>query len=157
MKRMRVRTICTDVGNIAGYVIAGALVLTAPMQAGAHQSEQSPAMNEHHKHDFPSAVYQFHQVLAPLWHSQPGRERVDAACNRVSQLHTLAQNIARAAVPERAQDNSAGWNEAVKDMIVSIDQLTRACTEKGDANAEGALAGVYRAFHGMVAYIGHKN
>lgn len=154
MKRMQAHT---AVHNIVGYIIAGALVLIAFTQAGAHQAEQSSPMNEHHKHDFPSSVYQFHQVLAPLWHSQPGRERVDAACSRASELHTLAQDIASAAVPERAQRNTVGWNEAVKDVITSIEQLSRACGENGGANAEGALTDVYRAFHGMVAYLGHRH
>ncbi len=155
MAHKRVRAISTNVGNLIGCVIAGALTLTTPMQAGAHEAEQSRAMDEHHQHDFPGAINQFHQLLAPLWHSQPGRDRVDAACDRAPQLHALAQNIASAAVPERAQRDTAGWNKAVEDMIVSIDRLSRACGEKGDADAEAALVAAQRAFHDMVAYLGH--
>jgi hypothetical protein len=139
----------------SSYVVACALMLTTSMQAGAHGVGESPPMNEHHQHDFPSAISQFHQLLAPVWHSQPGRDRVDAACNRVPQLHTLAQNIASAMVPERAQHDSVGWNKAVQEMIASLDQLSRACGENGGADAEAALIATQRAFHGMVAYLGH--
>lgn len=145
----------TDVGNLIGYIIAGAVMLTSLTQAGAHEAEQSPAANEHHQHEFPGAIQQFHQLLAPLWHSQPGRDRVDAACYRAPQLRALARNIASAAVPERVQRDAAGWNKAVEDMIVSIDRLSRACGEKGDADAEAALVAAQRAFHDMVAYLGH--
>jgi hypothetical protein len=155
MTPMRVRAISTDLGNLVGRVIASALALTTSIQADAHGTGPSPAMNEHDQHDFPRAVYQFHQVLAPLWHSQPGRDRVDAACNQVPQLHTLAKNIASAAVPERALHDRVGWSEAVKDMIVSIDQLSRACSNNGSADAEAALVAAQRAFHDMVAYLGH--
>ncbi len=149
------RVQATDVGNLIGYIIAGAVMLTSSTPAGAHGAEQPPAANEHHQHEFPGAIQQFHQLLAPLWHSQPGRDRVDAACNRATQLHTLAQNIASATVPERAQRDTAGWNKAVEDMIVSIDRLSRACGEKGVADAEAALVAAQRAFHDMVAYLGH--
>jgi hypothetical protein len=149
------RQYAIDVGKLIGYIIAGAVMLTSSTQAGAHGAEQSPAANEHHQHEFPGAIQQFHQLLAPLWHSQPGRDRVDAACNRATQLHTLAQNIASATVPERAQRDTAGWNKAVEDMIVSIDRLSRACGERGAADAEAALVAAQRAFHDMVAYLGH--
>ena len=155
MTHTRIHTISTGAGNLVRCVVAGALALTTSVQALAHGTEQSPAINEHHQHDFPEAISQVHQLLAPLWHSQPGRERVDTACNRVPQLDTLAKNIASAPVPERAQHDKSGWTEAVKDMIVSIDQLSRACSENGGADAEAALLDAERAFHGMVAYLGH--
>jgi hypothetical protein len=139
----------------SSYVVACALMLTTSMQAGAHGVGESPPMNEHHQHDFPSAISQVHQLLAPVWHSQPGRNRVDAACSRVPQLHTLAQNIASATVPERAQHDSVGWNKAVQEMVASLDQLSRACGENGSVDAEATLIATQRAFHSMVAYLGH--
>lgn len=153
MRRRRVSA--TNAGNFIGYIIAGTVALTSSTQAGAHGDEHSPMANEHHQHEFPGAVQQFHQLLAPLWHSQPGRDRVNAACSRVPQLHALAQNIASAGVPERAQHDIAGWNKAVDDMVVSIDRLSRACGENGRADADAALVAAQRAFHGMVAYLGH--
>lgn len=150
MTHKRVRAV-----SPSSYIVGCALMLTTSMQVGAHGIGESPPMNEHHQHDFPSAISQFHQLLAPVWHSQPGRDRVDAACSRIPQLHALAQNIASATVPERAQHDSVGWNRAVQEMVVSLDQLSRACGENGSADAEAALIATQRAFHGMVAYLGH--
>lgn len=157
MKEMRVHAMNADVTSLVGCVIAAVLVLITSMQAGAHETEQSPGMNDSHRYEFPGAIYQLHQLLAPLWHSQPGRDRVNAACNQASQLHILAQNIASAPVPERVQQDGVGWHEAVREMIVSLGQLSRACSENSGADAEATLLAAQRAFHRMVAYLGHRH
>ncbi|AXS80097.1 hypothetical protein [Dechloromonas sp. HYN0024] len=84
------------------------------------------ADEHHHVHRFPKDVDAFHAVLAPIWHSAPGKERLQAACAKAGQMDVLAKAVrsgdaaqlvgAVAALNAQCQTNSAGVEAAFGDV-----------------------------------------
>lgn len=140
--------------------VAG-LLMTIFIGVQAHETAQLPAgqqrLDHQHHHDFPSTMSEFHHTLAQLWHAQPGPERSRAVCGRASQLRTLARGVEAAPLPQSARDDSAGWTRAVKNMVVSVDQLVALCSGPDSAESEQALGRIHQAFYGVAAYLGHRH
>lgn len=136
--------------------VAVAGLLLAVCTGGQAQESVQP-LGDQHQHDFPATINEFHRTLARLWHAQPGPERSRAVCERASQLRTLAQNVEAAPLPKSARDDSTGWSRAVKNMVVSADQLVAVCSGPDHAESERALSDIHQAFYGVVAYVGHRH
>lgn len=105
-----------------------AMILTTPVSA-------DPGHEQHaHHHHFNQDVESFHAVLAPLWHSRPGKERTVNVCAKANQLETLAKDI-----------HSAD----AKPMLAKLAILKQKCkTNRNDVDA--AFFDVHEAFHQLI-------
>lgn len=88
----------------------------------------------HHHHHLAQDVDAFHAVLAPVWHTRPGPERLPGACAKVDEFARLASDI-------RSTDASK--------LIASIASMKSACQNKQD-NVDGAFYDVHEAFHQLL-------
>lgn len=94
------------------------------------------ADEHHHMHRFPKDVDAFHAVLAPIWHSAPGKARLQAACAKANEMEGLAKGI-------RSTDAT--------ELLGSVGTLKTTC--QGDQGAvEAALGDVHEAFHHLIEH-----
>lgn len=96
----------------------------------------SAVADDHHPmhHQFPKDVDAFHSVLAPIWHSPPGKERLQNACAKAGQMDNLAKGI-------RSIDASQ--------LVEAISVLKLKC--QGDrAEVDAALFDVHESFHRLI-------
>jgi len=108
----------------------------------------------HKHHDFPAAVTQFHNLMAPLWHSPPGGERSAAICKLSTKLLKDARGIDDALVPEGV--DPADWKSATARLIDAVDQVQVACTKK-EGSANDLFGDVHESFHQLVRLVGHSH
>jgi hypothetical protein len=91
--------------------------------------------DEHqHMHRFPKDVDAFHAVLAPIWHSAPGKERLQTACAKAEQMEILAKRI-------QSSDASP--------LVGTVATLKTQCLG-GPAGVEAAFGDVHDAFHHLI-------
>lgn len=77
------------------------------------------------------AAKALHSVLAPVWHSRPGKERSGNACAKADEMERLAKDI-------RSGDAAP--------LAASVADLKKTCQgRQGDVDA--ALFDVHDAFH----------
>jgi hypothetical protein len=118
----------------------------------ATHPENSGGGHGHRHHDFPAPVTAYHDVLAPLWHSDPGAARDARTCEQAVTLGERASAVQAMPVPERAQE--AAWRSAVTQIVTTTTALGAACgaTPRGDIAA--ALGAVHTAFHSLLEPLG---
>ncbi len=90
----------------------------------------------------------FHEVIAPVWHAEPGKVRVEAACANAPKLKERA--AALGTPPAAAQKDEAGWKTDGAALVSSIDALTTACAAAGRPDVESALSKVHDGFHRLM-------
>ena len=125
----------------------GTTAATHPENAGGERGHR-------HHHDLPAAVTAYHDVLAPLWHSDAGAARDTRTCEQAATLGERAAAVQAMPVPERAQSQEAAWRSAVTQLVGTTSALGTACgaTPRGDIAA--ALGAVHTAFHGLLEPLG---
>ncbi len=101
----------------------------ATTTASAGHKEGS-GKHDHHK-DLPPALHDFHGVLAPVWHSDPGATRVGKACDNQKALGEKAAATSDAA------------------LIAAVKDLEPACAAPGRADVEAKLGVVHERFHAV--------
>ncbi len=122
---------------------------------GVAGAQQGPG---HAHHNFPRPVMDFHQIMAPLWHSPPGDARRGATCAAAKDLLALAETAASAPVPEAvAAADRGNWADAVSALKAETGRLEPACSGGGAVPVDEALAGIHHAFHEVVALVGHRH
>jgi len=92
----------------------------------------------------------FHDVLAPLWHSE-SPDRQDKTCENAGKMLSLGEKIQNA--PNPGADETA-WAEAVQTLMVSIVKLMDECKSGGDFDAN--FGAVHDAFHGLLELLPKK-
>jgi hypothetical protein len=97
---------------------------------------------EHHPQLSP-AQHAMHEVLAPIWHSEPSPARNTRACEQAASLRTHAENVQREAAPADAPANTAEVRAA---LVTATAALVDDCAA-GGANVPAKLADVHTAFH----------
>lgn len=119
----------------------------------ATHPENSGGEHGHH-HELPAPVTAYHDVLAPLWHSDAGAARDTRTCEQAATLGERATAVHAMPVPERAQAQEAAWRSAVTQLVTTTTALGAACgaTPRGDIAA--ALGAVHTAFHGLLEPLG---
>ncbi|MCC7538076.1 MAG: hypothetical protein IT379_17755 [Deltaproteobacteria bacterium] len=114
---------------------------------GEHGDGHGDGHAEHDHGNLPPTVASFHQVLRPIWHSEPGTGRSERACAAVEQFRTQGQAIASAPVPEGA--NETTWRDAVTALNASIATLAERCPS--GAGAQDTLFGeLHTRFHSVM-------
>lgn len=106
------------------FAISSALLITSALADNAG----------HKHHDFPKDVDAFHAVLAPIWHARPGKERLQNACAKATEMETLAGDIQSA---------------DAKPLVASITTLKSKCKGKL-TNVDAAFFDVHEAFHHLI-------
>ncbi len=90
----------------------------------------------------------FHDVLAPLWHAEPGVERKENTCKATAQLHELAAQIFVAAP---AGADLTVWQQEASALDGALGELDGPCfggmTNQGTMTFEDAFHGVHQQFH----------
>jgi hypothetical protein len=116
------------------------LVLAIFMAAcGGGTTTATVETNTAHEHEGMSPeVEAFHEVLAPLWHQDPGPGRGQAACAASADLNTRAEAVAAA----QPGDESAA-------LVSRAHALAETCANDPGV-AEGALGELHEAFHALI-------
>lgn len=96
----------------------------------AGHAEEHHHGEEPHDHTMSAELRAFHDVLAPVYHMDPGAERAQASCDAAAQLTSLAPDVS-------------------EDAVGAVATLTTTCEaeELDAAAAEENLEGVHDAFH----------
>jgi hypothetical protein len=77
----------------------------------------------------PPALHDFHEVLAPIWHSTPGADRVAKACAGQGDLHAKGAAVGDA------------------ELTTAIDAVKTACDTPAKTDVEAKLSTVHDRFH----------
>lgn len=92
---------------------------------------QSVAAEGSHKHHFAKDIDAVHGVLAPLWHSPPGKDRAQKVCAQAERMEQLAHQIR---------------SVASKPLVTSIATLRAQC-QTNPVAIDQAFSDVHDAFH----------
>ncbi|NVB39539.1 hypothetical protein G6O69_16980 [Pseudenhygromyxa sp. WMMC2535] len=143
---------CEKQGETATPEDASADAAPAEGEGAETAEAQPPHEGEDHEHDFPASVASFHDVMAPLWHAEPGEERIEGTCGAVPDMLTQAKTISGEAAPEAASSEEA-WTTSGSGLISAVEGLQTSC--EGDrADFDAAFEGVHDAFHQLIEVIG---
>ena len=131
---------------------------TAPVAAAepvATPPAAAPVADEH-EHEFPPEVEAFHDVLAPLWHADPGPGRTDNTCAALEDLGDRAEAVATGTVPPLEREEQLSWQQAAELLVVSVEELELVCDQEGRPGFEDSLSAVHDRFHALIALLGHE-
>jgi hypothetical protein len=109
------------------FAVSSALCTSLAVAAAAEH-------HGHHHHQFAKDIDAFHAVLAPIWHSSPGKERQQAACAKAGEMQKLAREV-RSADARALDESVARLNTSCKSQPAGVDK---------------ALHDVHEAFHGLI-------
>ncbi len=120
-------------------LLAGGLACGGSQKGGEtkHQAEHGP---------LPPAVNAFHELLAPLWHADPGDKRAEDTCAAIEDLRQRAADIVVAETPPAATADEAGYRDAASALVHAVVELGDACGADRSAFAD-RLTDVHTAFH----------
>jgi len=123
-----------------------ALAILLAACGGSQKSAPAPAP-EVAKVEPSKAVGDFHDVLAPLWHADPGPQRTDDTCKQAPQMVALADVVATSAEP--------AWADKAAGLQASTKALADDC-QHGRAGFDAKFHDVHEAFH-QVAEVVHAH
>jgi hypothetical protein len=87
------------------------------------------AKEEKHSHDFPHEVSKFHDIMSPLWHAESSKKRMDATCEKISDMKSQAKLI-----------------KGANGLTTSLDSLLMTC-DKDIKLFDEAFHHLHDAFH----------
>jgi hypothetical protein len=102
-----------------------------------HGGEHGKQGEDHHK-DLAPPLKEFHHVLAPVWHTDPGPGRVEKACANVKAM----------------SEKAAATNDA--ELVANVKDLDAACAKDGKAEVETKLGVVHERFHAVAKIEKHE-
>jgi len=115
---------------------------------GGKPAPQPPAPEKQHEHPaLPATVDAFHEVLSPIWHSEPGAPRIKLACEQVGVLGTRATALVTEPPPAEVSGKLDVWKVATTELATQVGELATACAAAGQSDVEGKLTAVHEAFH----------
>lgn len=113
-----------------------------------HHGEGHHDGEGHHEHAaMPAEVDALHDVLAPVWHSEPGSARTTLACDSSASLAERSRAVQASAAP--ANVDAARWTELTTALTTTADALVTECGS-GAAAAETRLSEHHDAFHRLL-------
>ncbi len=95
----------------------------------------------------PSNLAALHDVLAPVWHSEPGATRASGACAQAGRLDEASRGVAAASTPEGV--DATAWGSAVQQLSAASSALVAECRTPGPG-AETRLATLHTVFHQLL-------
>jgi hypothetical protein len=131
-------------GFLFAIALGGAVACGGEQHEAHHAGEQGEHEHGEHEHAH-GPLGEFHEVLAPIWHSDKGPERTDRACDAAKTMRERAAAVASAPPPEGAKaDDYAASAKALTD---AVDALSAACGASGRPDVDARLSAVHDAFH----------
>ncbi|HMY15559.1 MAG TPA: hypothetical protein PKA58_04475 [Polyangium sp.] len=100
-----------------------------------------------HAHVFPT-LDEFHELFAPIWHTESDSERTSKACEKVAAIHAQVQKIEEGPVPEKAKDQAV-WKAAAHSLMEDADGLKKDC-DTGREAVLPRLKNIHEGYHGLV-------
>jgi hypothetical protein len=99
------------------------------------EHEEHEEHEEHGEHEHMSPALQgFHDVLAPVWHSDPGAVRAGRACDASTPM----------------VDKVAATNDPA--LISAVSELAKACMSPDKSQVEALLTKVHERFHALIEH-----
>lgn len=108
----------------------------------------------HHEDENKGPLGDVHAVLAPIWHSPEGPERVAKACEQAQTMRDKSAGVEAAPAPDGA--DAAAYQAAAKDMTAAADALVAACAADGRPDVAAKLSAFHDAFHKTVEQVSGK-
>jgi hypothetical protein len=99
----------------------------------------------HPEHHFTPAQHAFHEVLSPIWHSDPSPARDTRACEQAAALRERANPINAEAAPANAPAN---FTTSRAELVRATEALITECAGPRAAIAD-RLRDVHTAFHSV--------
>lgn len=110
--------------------------------SGGEQHGEHHGQGEH-RHNLSPALHAMHEVLRPVWHSEPGPGRDTRACEQAATLRERAGAAQTETLPADAPANSAETRAA---LVQAAQALVDECAgPRADVN--GKLTALHTAFH----------
>lgn len=126
--------------------------------SGGEHAEHAAEHAEHAEHGGghhgpPAVLVPYHDVLAPIWHSEAGQVRADLACAGVTDL--IAQGEALAAAP--APTEHPDWASQVGLIGTDAQGLAMLCGNEASTveEKEASLNALHDRFHGLMEMARH--
>lgn len=121
----------------------------------AHGPEGHPhAEGGHHEDEDKGPLGGVHAILAPIWHSPEGPDRITNACGQAQAMRDKSAAVEAAPAPEGA--DSAAYMAAAKEMTAAGDALIAACAADGRPDAAAKFSAFHDAFHKVVEKVSGK-
>lgn len=98
---------------------------------GEHAHHKESGGHDDHHAGISPALKDFHHVLAPVWHSEPGATRVTKACADVKTM----------------KDKAAATSDS--ELVTDVAALETACASPDKKDAEAKLSTVHDRFHAL--------
>jgi len=116
---------------------------------GHHGHAGAEGHGPHGHSAFPAEVTAFHDVLAPVWHSEPGAGRDARTCTEAATLRTRASAVSAAAAPAHARDGAV-WSTRAAGLVAAAETLAQRCEATPRGDIAGQLEALHTAFHALV-------
>jgi len=111
----------------------------------AEHADGEPA----HEHALPPELAGFHDILAPLWHSQAA-DRPAQTCQRAGDMLDAGRRIQAAPVPAGADPTA--WQTGVRDLLAAVQALQGDCSS-GGAQFDARFGAVHENFHHLMELV----
>lgn len=127
---------------------------------GAPPPANPPSGPEHMHHEGGAAPHEghemkvyppldaFHDVFAPVWHTEQDAERAKKGCDQAAAIHAHAQKIEEAEAPPGAKD-AAAWKTDAHELMVNADALVTDC-KAGTTDTNPRLKTLHEGFHKLL-------
>jgi len=126
----------------SGSTATGTGATTAQTTSGEHHA----GGGEHHRRPaLTPGMTAFHDVLRPLWHSEPGAGREGRACEQARTLAERATAVAAESAPAGAAADR--WAATTQQLVASTADLQRGCEAAARVAIDRRLEQVHTAFH----------
>jgi hypothetical protein len=124
--------LCAACGGASQPAAAPSETTASDHDAEHHEHGGHHEHGDHKEHgDLPAPVKDFHAVLGPVWHSDPGAGRAEKACSNGKAFHEKAQATGDA------------------ELIADVAALEAACEKEGRPEVEAKLTTVHERFHAI--------
>jgi hypothetical protein len=124
---------------------------------GGKEHDHHGGKEHDHHHGFVGALDGFHEVFAPIWHMQPGPERLKKACDELTRLTEKAAAVQSGPVPEPAKADETGWKTEAGALVTEVDGLKADCAVKERPGVEARLKTVHDGMHKLGARVEGKH
>ncbi|MBK8256265.1 MAG: hypothetical protein IPK82_26810 [Polyangiaceae bacterium] len=115
-----------------------------------HGNEPVPGHDEHKELKGP--VSDFHGILAPIWHSPEGQERLTKACGATAGMREKSTAAETAAPPEKAKPED--YTAAAKGLTAAVGALEEECKKTPQGDVAGKFTALHDAFHKLAELMG---
>jgi len=111
-----------------------------------HEGGTEP--HEQHEMKVHPTLDAFHDVFAPVWHTENDAERVAKGCENAAAIHAHVQKIEEGTIPEKATDQE-GWKTDAHALMIEADGLVSDC-KAGTEGVAPRMKNLHDGFHKLL-------